>query len=333
VLQGNRFHDCIDCDFVRGLANGVTISGNSFDRAVRGRCHGSSCNHNDGVQMLGGGPWTIVSNRFGDRNGGAASVYVSTASNNHRWPVHDLLVANNLFAGDGGLRAVWIGASPGGGAGMPSHVAIVNNTVLAGTDNGVYLPSAWLGKPPADRPLVANNVIAVSNGRGCAGRFVSNLIESGVGCAGSNDHGPANLDADGRPTVESTRVVDLADPAFTPALDGDGRQRVGPPDRGAFEWRGGPVDTTPPTVPGRLEQVEANQTTVDVDWQPSRDAAGVAGYRIERDGEPVGEEAGTQARVGHLACGHAYEVSIRAIDVAGNVSAPATITVRTLDCR
>jgi hypothetical protein len=123
LLQGNSFHDCLDCDFIRGLASGagVTIQGNTFDRAVRGSCAGGTCNHNDHVQILGGGPWTIVGNRFGDRNDGAASVYVSTAANNHSNPVHDVLVENNLLQGDAGLRGVWIGAGAGGGAGVPRH--------------------------------------------------------------------------------------------------------------------------------------------------------------------------------------------------------------------
>src|SRR5262249_14136361 len=71
LITQNAFHDCLDCDFVRGIAAGVTISHNTFDRAVRGSCTVDPCNHNDHVQVLGGGPWTIVDNRFGDRNNGA----------------------------------------------------------------------------------------------------------------------------------------------------------------------------------------------------------------------------------------------------------------------
>jgi hypothetical protein len=336
LLQGNSFHDCLDCDFVRGLAYGagVTISGNSFDRAVRGSCAGGPCNHNDHVQILGGGPWTIVGNRFGDRNAGAASVYVSTAANDHSYPVHDVLVDDNLLAGDAGLRGVWIGAGAGGGAGVPRNVQIVNNTILSGTDNGVFLPPGWLRQPAAARPLVANNVIAFGRATGCGGAaFSSNLVEQGATCPGSTDlTGAANLDASGRPTVESTRLVDAADPEYAPLLDYDGLPRVGLPDIGAFEWRGGPVDRTPPTVPQGLTVAGASTTTIDLGWQASSDQAGVADYLVGVGSSQVADVTGLSTRVGHLQCGTTYQLWVEAEDIAGNVSAPAPVQGSTLPC-
>jgi hypothetical protein len=301
----------------------VTISGNSFDRAVRGSCAGGTCNHNDHVQILGGGPWTIVGNRFGDRNAGAASVYVSTAANNHGNPVHDVLVEDNLLAGDAGLRGVWIGAGAGGGAGVPRHVEIVNNTILSGTDDGVFLPPGWQVQPPASRPLVANNVIAVGSAIGCGGApFVSNLVEQGATCPGSTDlQGAANLDANGRPTVESTRIVDTANPEYAPLLDYDGLPRVGLPDIGAFEWRGGAVDRTPPTVPPDLAVAGASRTTIDI-----------ASYPVGDGGSEVADVTGLSARVGHLSCGTTYRLWVEAEDIAGNISAPAPIQATTLHC-
>jgi hypothetical protein len=38
-------------------------------------------------------------------------------------------------------------------------------------------------------------------------------------------------------------------------------------------------------------------------------------------------------RVGHLACAHDYRVTVSAVDIAGNASAPATVTATTLRCR
>ena len=41
-------------------------------------------NHNDLIQILGGGPWTIVRSHFGQRNNGAAQVYVDPRSGPRR---------------------------------------------------------------------------------------------------------------------------------------------------------------------------------------------------------------------------------------------------------
>jgi hypothetical protein len=48
---------------------------------------------------------------------------------------------------------------------------------------------------------------------------------------------------------------------------------------------------------------------------------------------PVVEVTDLAARVGHLHCGADYQLSVRAVDIAGNVSDPATLTARTLRCR
>jgi hypothetical protein len=241
LLAGNAFHDCYDCDFVRGSSSGgVTIRGNSFDRAIRGGCtQGTACNHNDHIQIMGGGPWRIVGNRFGDRHGGAASVWVNHGVRNTRNRIHDVLVASNVFAGDGGLFAIRIGGGTGAGVGLPRRIAVVNNTVLSGTVSALAISSGWHTTPPSARPLVANNVFAVQARRSCAlGRFSSNVAETGTACAGGAV-GPAQLDSAGRPTSTSALVIDKADPRYAPARDFTGAMRRGRPDRGAFEYRGG----------------------------------------------------------------------------------------------
>jgi hypothetical protein len=333
-ITHNAFHDCLDCDFVRGIAAGVTIDHNTFDRAVQGSCT-VSCNHNDHVQVLGGGPWTIEDNRFGDRNNGAASVYLSTATNNTDRPVHDMLVADNLFSGDAGLYAVELGGLPGGGAGYPTGVTVANNTILSGTAGGVLVLDSFAPVPPADQPVIANNVMAVNDPTTCQyGTYVSNLVQSGATCSASDVLGAANLDANGRPTITSNRLVDKADPTYAPAVDMDGNPRVGLPDRGAYEWNGGPLDTTPPTQPLGLALTSATQSQLVFGWSPSSDLNGVASYDVSLNGvyaDSVGSLSLSDLE-GHLACGTTYQVSVTATDVAGNVSSPASTAMTTAPC-
>src|SRR5205823_897371 len=140
----NAFHDCLDCDFIRGGGGpgaGTLIQGNRFNRAVRGSCVGgaASCNHNDHIQILSGGPWTIVGNRFGDRQGGAASIWIKAGNNNANAPIHDVRIASNVLAGQN-AGSYGIGISGlGGSSGPPTGVTIVNNTILSGRVSGLRL--------------------------------------------------------------------------------------------------------------------------------------------------------------------------------------------------
>jgi Right handed beta helix region len=233
ILHDN-FHDCLDCDFIRGQAGGqTTIADSTFDRAVPGPC---GCNHNDIIQTLGGGPWTIVRNRFGEQLKGGAPVFVTTSTNNRTNRVHDVTVASNLFiSGTSGYFAVSI--TEGGIPGPPLNVSVVNNTILTGSTAAVRLGPPWAGVPRDQQPLVANNIFARSTTNGlCAeARTGHNLVESGQACPG-DVVGPANLDANGAPTKASTLVIDKADPAFAPATDLYGHPTGKAPDIGAIEY-------------------------------------------------------------------------------------------------
>jgi hypothetical protein len=236
----DTFHDCLDCDFIRGQAGGSTVIADStFDRAVPGpACTDGTgpCNHNDIIQILGGGPWTIVRNRFGDRSGGAASVFVSTSTNNKTNRIHDVTVASNVFMSeDAGYFAIFIAA--GGIPGPPLDVSVVNNTVLSGSAAGVRLGPPWASLPPDQRPLVANNIFGRSKTNGlCAeARTSHNLTEQGAACPG-DFVGPAKLDAGGAPTTESTLVRGRADPGYAPATDYYGHPRGASPDIGAIQF-------------------------------------------------------------------------------------------------
>jgi hypothetical protein len=240
----NSFDQMIDCDGVRGSGSNVTITGNTFDHALRGTYD----NHNDFIQMLGGGPWTITRNKFGQRNAGAAQVFAKAANNNTDLPIHDVTVASNIFYGDM-FFAVEIG--PGNGS-VPAarNVSIVNNTILSGSAAAIRLSSEVLQLPVDQRPVVANNIEAVSKGELCplAAHTSRNLVVTGKPCPGDLKGDP-NLSPSYEPTPASTNLLGKADPQYAPATDFFGHPHGAVPDIGAIYAGGGSPVSLSLTVP------------------------------------------------------------------------------------
>jgi hypothetical protein len=238
-VVGNRFYDCRSCTFIKGGV-GVLVRGNTFDLAHNVRCTGGplSCPHNDLIQIMGGGPWTLVGNRFGDYEAGAAQVYVNPSLTNDTKPIHDVLIASNIFAGNGG-QAIRIGVGQKSATPPPKNVRIVNNTILSGRRDTLFLTDPWAQIPLGEGPLVANNILMSLNPSICGrGRLVRNLVLRRPSCP-NNPTGNAKLDKrTAAPTAKSLLVVDKADPRYAPKTDFYGRLRRGPPDLGAIELKG-----------------------------------------------------------------------------------------------
>ena len=90
-----------------------------------------------------------------------------------------------------------------------------------------------------------------------------------------------------------------------------------------------PTDTESPTIPGALKALAASSTQVQLSWNASSDNLSVTGYRVYRNGEPIGTTSGTTYADSGLKAGTAYSYTVAAFDGAGNVSgqsAPANIT-------
>jgi hypothetical protein len=230
VVRSN-FHDCFDCDMIRGGGVGVTLVGNTFERAL----HGSGRTHNDLVQVLGGGPWTIVGNRFGERNVGAAQIYINPNRNNVSNPIHDVKILSNIFHGEMNY-AIRLGTGEKSDVGAPRGILIANNTILSGRLSAIWLTDPWENASLERRPVIANNILAVSAPALCSrAHTVSNLVVKGVACAPSDRVGVAQLDSSGAPLPGSRLVIDQADPSYAPPTDFYGRNRRGRPDLGAIE--------------------------------------------------------------------------------------------------
>jgi hypothetical protein len=238
-ILGNTFHDCFSCDFIRGRS-GMTITGNTFDRAVVGRCEaeGRACAHNDIIQVMGGGPWTISRNRFGDSEAGGGAVFISLGRGNEDNPIHDVLVASNVFVGSIRHFAVHVGGDEAAPAGLIRNLSIVNNTILSGSNAAISLAAVWATLPEGQRPLVANNVFGRLRNRDVCnrGRFIANVVVTGSSCSGAT-RGRTALDADGAPTKTSAALIDKAAQQYAPKLDHFGKRRDGRADIGAIEYR------------------------------------------------------------------------------------------------
>jgi hypothetical protein len=231
-VANSRFHDCFDCDFVRGGGSGVTLAGNVFERALRER----PGNHNDLIQIMGGGPWTMVGNRFGELDAGAAQIYINPHPRNDTNPIHDVRIVSNVFTGDM-YFAVRLGVGRRSVVGAPRNVSVINNTILSGRASAVFLTRGWQELRLEQRPLLANNIFAIQGPSVCArARTSSNLILQGRPCSADDVLATSiSLDALGRPTSRTSVVIDRADATHAPPTDFYGRGRKGIPDIGAIE--------------------------------------------------------------------------------------------------
>ncbi|MGZ7445237.1 glycosyl hydrolase family 18 protein [Paenibacillus sp. TH7-28] len=93
---------------------------------------------------------------------------------------------------------------------------------------------------------------------------------------------------------------------------------------------GGSDDQTPPTVPGNLRATAQSATSVTLAWDASKDNVGVTGYTVAY-GAASQNVTGTTATVGGLSPNTEYTFTVKAKDAAGNLSAAASIKVKTAE--
>ena len=89
-------------------------------------------------------------------------------------------------------------------------------------------------------------------------------------------------------------------------------------------------DVTAPSTPGGVTAVAGGDPEIVVSWTASTDDLGVSGYDVYRGTTRVGQTTGTTFTDTGLTAATAYQYTVRARDVAGNVSAASTaVTVTT----
>lgn len=252
----SRFEDCFGCDFVRGaVSDGLVLRGNRFLRSLVGPCgsDAAACNHNDLVQIQGGRNVLVERNVFGVyQPPGAGQLYLTG-------PIEGLVVRDNLFrASDPALpglpvppNGIVLGNRRDSGSShdvLPTGVTIAHNTILSGrargsgTDpelaNSLAVSPRYGLLPEAERPLVVNNVLALTGSPeslcGVA-RTAANVTIVGTVCSDEDAGGDPVLNPAGMPGIESVLVIDRGLPGFS-AVDLRGRPRDPAPDIGAYEY-------------------------------------------------------------------------------------------------
>ncbi len=90
-------------------------------------------------------------------------------------------------------------------------------------------------------------------------------------------------------------------------------------------------DIQAPTWPSgaSIEQVDRSGSSVTADWPDALDNVGVVGYRVSLDGAILGTVVDSGATVTGLEPVTLYQLSVRALDAAGNASPALTATVGT----
>ena len=182
-IDNVRFHDVRDADVIRGAADDVMISDSDLHDALAGT-HGD--NHNDLIQILGGGPWTIERSHFGVRSNGAAQVYVDPRSG-PAGAVHDVHVDSSLFTGSNKDMFFAINvrdpAAVVGSAGDRRRVRQQHDRL--GQHRGDRPRRRVRGGRADQRPLIQNNILGRQKHSLCdVARMVTNVIGSGATCPG-----------------------------------------------------------------------------------------------------------------------------------------------------
>ena len=90
---------------------------------------------------------------------------------------------------------------------------------------------------------------------------------------------------------------------------------------------------TPPSTPGGLSASGVTSQSVQLGWSPSVPVSGnIVGYRVFRDGEPVGQIGEPAMTLANLAPSTDYKISVVAVDSLGAISEPTPeLTVHTAD--
>ena len=80
IIEDNRFHDCLGCDFIHGRAGpNLLIKSNTFNRALA--CHHTweKCGHQDMIELFLANGMTVRDNIFGVNEFGGAQLYMALA--------------------------------------------------------------------------------------------------------------------------------------------------------------------------------------------------------------------------------------------------------------
>lgn len=87
----------------------------------------------------------------------------------------------------------------------------------------------------------------------------------------------------------------------------------------------GAADTTAPSAPSSLTASGTTQTATNLSWNASTDNVGVTGYNVYQGASLLGTVTGTSSAITGLTANTAYTFSVKAKDLAGNISASSNV--------
>jgi chitodextrinase len=85
------------------------------------------------------------------------------------------------------------------------------------------------------------------------------------------------------------------------------------------------ADNTPPSIPTAITSSAATTSGFTLNWAASTDNNAVAGYKVYRSGTEIGETVTNSFSVTGLIAGTTYNMTVRAFDAAGNLSAASGV--------
>lgn len=88
-------------------------------------------------------------------------------------------------------------------------------------------------------------------------------------------------------------------------------------------------DTTPPSIPEDFAAIDVTASSIKLTWSPSTDDTGMLGYHLIVDGNPRAVITATSEILTGFAAESEHHIAVRAVDVNGNQSEPAILTVVT----
>lgn len=139
--------------------------------------------------------------------------------------------------------------------------------------------------------------------------------------------------------VGTSTTTSFSDKGLTPetaysysvkAKDAAGNLSAASSTVSATTWDLNRRDTEAPTAPTNLKAIVPSSTQINLSWTASTDDVVVAGYEIYRNLTKIATVATTSFSDKGLTGGTTYNYQIKAIDLAGNVSAASTISATTL---
>ncbi len=92
------------------------------------------------------------------------------------------------------------------------------------------------------------------------------------------------------------------------------------------------TDTHAPTPPASLVADDLTETSFTLSWSASSDNVGVTGYMVFMDGTQITTVTGLSAEISGLTVWTTYNMTVKAVDAAGNTSDPSVVlSVKTPD--